>query len=719
MHTMLDWRYFGRILLLAAAYVAGALIGVGIASSRSPVSPIWLPSGIGVAAVLLAGWRVWPAVALGALTSTLLTSGSFRVAPIVAAGATFEALAAAALFTTGRFELRRSLNRVRDMVAIAAVAIVTPAVAATIGVSARLLTGRVPSSAAAGEWVTWWTGDALGILLLTPVLLTWHVRPRAGFRSRRIVEAAALMAMLVGLSALAFSASWPTAFLLAPVLAWSAIRFGPRGASTTLLVVAFVAIWHTFRGLGPFAGVVPGIGLFVLQVFIGVSSVTILFLAAAVGERDQTQRDLRWARDELEAKVARRTALLSEANARLEGELVERQRAEIERRRLEAQVLQAQKLESLGLLAGGIAHDFNNLLTAIMGHAELAREAVPPDAGARKDLEEVETAAKRAAELAGQMLAYSGRAQFVAAPVDLSEMVREMGQLLEASISKKATVVYRLDPTLPLVEADPTQIRQVVMNLLINASEAIGQETGMITVTTSALPVTQPLAGWIGDSPKPGRYVALDVADSGCGMSEETRSKIFDPFFTTKFTGRGLGLAMVLGIVRAHKGHISVDSKPGRGTTFTVLFPPAASQARRPAREGAGRAQDWAGRGTVLVVDDEVIVRKLARAMAERCGFQVVEAADGVEALQLIESAPSGFACMLLDLTMPRMNGEETLRELRRRGHALPVILSSGYPAEGPVRDAAGFIQKPYRFADMRDTLRAATDGSGSPVSGS
>ncbi len=290
-------------------------------------------------------------------------------------------------------------------------------------------------------------------------------------------------------------------------------------------------------------------------------------------------------------------------------DITQLKRAEDDRRSLEAKIQHSQKLESLGILAGGIAHDFNNVLTGILGHADLAMMELPADSYARSLIAEVIKAARQAAALTKQMLAYSGKGRFVVKPLDLNAVMRDLGQLLRVTISKKCAVRYDLAPDLPAIDADDAQLRQVVMNLLINASEAIGDEGGLIQVTTGATTCDRAYLWetYLDHDLPEGLYVFVEVADTGCGMSEDTRKKIFDPFFTTKFTGRGLGLSAVLGIVRGHRGLLKVHSEPGRGTTFRVAFPASS----RPAVSEASVRTDstWRGSGKVLVVDDEPLVR--------------------------------------------------------------------------------------------------------------
>lgn len=400
-------------------------------------------------------------------------------------------------------------------------------------------------------------------------------------------------------------------------------------------------------------------------------------------------------------------------------DITERRRSEEERRRLEAQLLHAQKLESLGVLAGGIAHDFNNLLVALLGNAELAVAELPPVSPALPYLRNIEVASSRAAELCRQMLAYSGRGSFVVEAVDLSEVVRETTYMLEVSISKKARLRYDLAGNLPLVEADPTQVRQVVMNLITNASEAIGDHSGEITLSTRVVECDRAtLAATVVDDGLPeGPYIALEVADTGCGMAPEVQRRVFDPFFSTKFTGRGLGMAAVLGIVRGHRGAIRLESEPQAGTRVTVLFPASRKASGvRPGRDSSPCGE--AVRGTVLVVDDDDNVRPVTRMMLERLGFEVLLASNGREGVEVYRARQGEVVCVLLDLTMPEMDGEETFAALRELDPQVRVILSSGYNQLEVVqrfadRGLAGFVQKPYRLADLQAVLED-TLGSGS-----
>jgi PAS domain S-box-containing protein len=376
---------------------------------------------------------------------------------------------------------------------------------------------------------------------------------------------------------------------------------------------------------------------------------------------------------------------------------------------------QAQKMESLGVLAGGIAHDFNNLLVAIMGNASLVLEDMPDDSPSLHLVENVLRASQRAADLTRQMLAYSGQGRFVVQQLDLSEEVREIGSLIQSSIPKSVALQMNLSRNLPPVLADSSQIQQIIMNLIINGAEAIGEErSGSITVTTGAENF-EPAPGrrLLPAEPPPGCYVFLEVRDTGDGMDESIKSRIFDPFFTTKFTGRGLGLAAVLGIVRAHKGAVQVDSAPGAGTTVRVLFPAAAEAGEQCVT--AEQPQELTGSGLILVVDDEEAVAETAQAALEHYGYTVLLARDGIQAEQLFRSDAGRIALVLLDMTMPALSGEETLRRLAAIRPGVPVILSSGYGEQHAHRrfhgKTAGFLQKPYSAAELAACVKRVLGG--------
>jgi PAS domain S-box-containing protein len=370
-----------------------------------------------------------------------------------------------------------------------------------------------------------------------------------------------------------------------------------------------------------------------------------------------------------------------------------------ERKRFEQKLREGQKLESLGVLAGGLAHDFNNLLTGIMGNAGLALDSLPKSAPERSNLSDVMRASESAAHLTRQMLAYSGKGRLVVRPLNLSAVVREITPLIHTSISKNVRLELDLRDDIPQVRADASQMQQLIMNLVINGAEAIGEGGGTVKVTTRAEEIEEGQTREFPDN-RPGAYTCLEVSDTGCGMDEETKSKIFDPFFSTKFTGRGLGLAAVSGIVRGHHGAFSVRSAPGKGSTFRVVLPVCEDKVRLAA-SGSDAMRDLCGSGTILVVDDEEIVRCTAKSVLERCGYRVLLAENGLEGMEQFRAMSSEIALVLIDMTMPVMSGEEALRLLKAMRKDLRVIASSGYSeAEAMERfggnGVAAFLEKPY-----------------------
>ncbi len=388
------------------------------------------------------------------------------------------------------------------------------------------------------------------------------------------------------------------------------------------------------------------------------------------------------------------------------------------RRRLEDQLRQTQKLESLGILAGGVAHDFNNLLVGILGNASLALESLSSSHPAREMLRDVVAASESAAHLTRQLLAYAGKGKFVVEPVDLSDLVRQIASLIQATIPKNVQLRLELKPRLPCVEADQSQLQQLVMNLVINGAEAVPEDQpGTVMVTTGAQEVDEDYirTTFLPGEIVPGEYVSLEVHDSGSGIPEDVLAKMFDPFFTTKFTGRGLGLAAVHGIVRGHRGALKVYSTPGQGTTFKVLFP--ASGEFAPKAQAALETRESALTGTILVVDDENVVRRTAKSMLERYGYSVVLAENGQECVDLFRVLWEKISVVLLDMTMPVLSGEETFRRLRSINPEVRVILSSGYNEVETVRrftgkGLAGFIQKPYTAVALEEKIRTVIEAT-------
>ncbi len=415
-------------------------------------------------------------------------------------------------------------------------------------------------------------------------------------------------------------------------------------------------------------------------------------------------------------------------------DITERKEAEVERERMHNQLLQVQKLESLGVLAGGIAHDFNNLLTGILGNASMVLSELPDDSELRPALEELTSGAGRAADLTRQLLAYSGKGRFQVDVINLSGQVTEIVNLLAASMPKKVRIKLELADDLLGIQGDVAQVQQVIMNLVLNAAEAIGERLGTVLVRTSVVDrgagasdtTTQrravsglPQSGYSSvfsaEGPLDGRYVLLEVQDTGVGMDEKTRARVFDPFFTTKAGGRGLGLSAVLGIVRGHGGGLRIESRPQRGTTFQVFFPATPERAPVQSRGPSAPIRDEM-LGTILIVDDEPVVRSLAARVIKRLGLEVIQAENGAAGVYAYEEHGDRISAVLLDLTMPDMSGDEVFQRLSKIRPDVKVILSSGYDRREATRnlgdlEPAGFLPKPYTAQALRDIIGAVVQG--------
>ncbi len=349
----------------------------------------------------------------------------------------------------------------------------------------------------------------------------------------------------------------------------------------------------------------------------------------------------------------------------------------------------------------------------MLGHMNVAQLKLAPESPAIPHLESLERIIHRAADLTRQMLAYSGKGRFVVRPYDLNQVVREMTHLLEVSISKKIALRFHLAEALPPVQADAAQIQQVIMNLVTNASDAIGDREGTIRLATSVAELDRRYLDQLyhGQDLAPGTYVSLEVSDTGCGMNAEVQGRIFEPFFTTKVTGRGLGLSATLGILKGHRAGIRIYSEAERGTTFRLLFPAGAACAGEEAPHEAVQVPRQAG--TVLLVDDEQMIREAAGAALESMGFKVLVAVDGLDAVEVFTREKDTIDLVLMDLTMPHMDGREAFQHLRRIRPGIPVILSSGYNEQESIqqflgRGLAGFLQKPYTLQALEQTVQEA-----------
>jgi len=385
---------------------------------------------------------------------------------------------------------------------------------------------------------------------------------------------------------------------------------------------------------------------------------------------------------------------------------------------MQAKIQHVQKLESLGVLAGGIAHDFNNILATIMGNAAVATRHLDSKTKVKHHLQQIEDASQHAADLCQQMLAYSGRGQFETNPVEVSQFVKNISGMLQVSVSKKVSLIFEMENDLPAIKADTAQLQQIVMNLVINGSEAIGQKSGKVIVSTGVMTADQNYLAelYLDEGLPTGDYVYLQVSDTGCGMDADIKSKIFDPFFSTKFAGRGLGMSAVLGIVRGHKGGLFYKSEQKKGTTFRILFPILLNYSVEVKEPLQVEELPLSERGTILVVDDNQTVLDVASVMLEDVGYSVLQASNGLEGIEIYTQHQDEIVAVLLDLTMPQMDGVETMKSLQAIKPDVKVILSSGYCEEevverlSPDSGLMSFIQKPYKPEKLERQLRKAIE---------
>jgi len=442
-------------------------------------------------------------------------------------------------------------------------------------------------------------------------------------------------------------------------------------------------------------------------------NVEVLQLATALTEkwflRQQTKAQLA----DLESRVATRTTELVKALDDLKRESQERLRVEEERRVFQRKFEETQRLESLGVLAGGIAHDFNNILTGILGSASLAKLDIAPGSHLDEHLARIEKSSCRAAELCEQMLAYAGKGQVALRHLDMNTLVNETMELLHASVPKDARLCIDLTPNLPAILGDPGRMRQVIMNLVINAAESLGPQPRRVTLASRLSSLTKEQLATLtfpGDAVA-GPFVCVEISDTGAGMTPETMRRIFEPFFTTKFTGRGLGLCAVQGIIRSRGGALDVQSEVGKGSTFRAFFPALSSGVKAPAPAPAAQVQQAnPANSTILVVDDEPGVRDIAAVALRRQGYRVLSASNGAEAVALIQQSSQTIDGVLLDLTMPDLDGVSTLQALRVLRPGLRAVLMSGFDQYEATRrfdglNLAAFLQKPFTIDVLREKI--------------
>ena len=782
-----SWLGYGvRVALLAAAYVLAGRLGFMVSAIDPVVSSVWPPSGVALAALLLMGTRFWPGVTLGALVLYLTGTMAPLPAMVIAGGNTLEALIGAWLLTSVGFRL--SLERLRDVLAFVVLgAIASTPVSATVGVTVLALSRGAAEMPDWTIWTTWFSGDAIGIVLVTPLILTWAAGPPLRVSRRDVIEASVLATLLIACAVVLWQAPVSYVYAIFPLTIWAALRFGSRGAATASLVASAIALGYTVSGVGPFATSTPVNNLFQLQTFIGILAITNLIIAAVIAERRAAESALRRSRQQhqdivnyasvgvlqtdFEGKIllanpamahilgyekpehliglnmpddvywdsTQRGAIISRFDALGSGEAAEVQWKRKDgspiwvdvhgrsvrdgaasyfegfiydltsRKELESQFRQAQKMEAVGRLAGGVAHDFNNLLTVIASCTDFVLDDPSLGEEHRTDLGEVKKATDRATSLTRQMVAF-GRTQVLRpSTLDLNDRVAELFPMLKRLF--ETAIDIRIEPATDLwaVRADPGQIEQVLLNLALNARDAMPDGGALTFATENCVVSAEPLGLGV-YSMKPGDYVVLTVRDTGVGMDEDTQRKIFEPFFTTKEVGKGtgLGLATAYGIVKQSGGYIKVRTTLGAGTEFLIHLP--RTEAVPDKIVPPERRDDRPASGTVLVVEDEAAVRNALQRILIAEGYTVITAGNGIEGLELFTARKDDIDLLISDLVMPGMGGRELGRKCSLLRDTLKVIYISGYTRDSLLsqqtfEEGTEFIEKPFTRDAILDRI--------------
>jgi signal transduction histidine kinase/CheY-like chemotaxis protein len=701
--------YFCFVLLVSVYVIAGKF-ELSVAFFHASASAVWPPAGLALAALLLWGIELWPAVFIGAVLVNFSTSVSLPTTLAIAAGNTLETVLGAWLigqYAAGAYVFRSAQSIFKFSLITTGATLVS----STIGVTSLVLAGLARWQSFASIWLTWSLGDLVGAWILVPLIVLWATEPPPSFRLERVLEAGVLVATVIGVGASLFFGEIPSGmeYLAIPPLLWGAFRFGQRGAATLAFVMSALALAGTLQRFGPFAMSNPNTSLILLQLFIGAIAMTTLVLAAVVSERKEAEEALRGARDELaktnqelERRVEERTADLEQARAALLEDIEEQ-------KRLEEQLRQSQKLESIGTLAAGVAHDFNNVLNIIKGYASLLADR-PDTADSVRIIDE---AVERGASTVRQLLILSRKSEAALVPTSLNDLVAELARLVVQTFPKTIDIELEFADGLSPTLADANQIRQVLLNLSLNARDAM-PGGGRLAFRTKIAETARPDSGATAKQ----TYFVIEVADTGKGMDETVRRRIFEPFFTTKQTGEGtgLGLAIAYGVVQNHGGFIDVESRVGKGTTFRIYLPAG------PLEEQLSMAAILRGapahavrptapvRRTVFIVEDEEHTARLLKTVLARRGCTAVVALDGAAALEIYQSRWREIDAVLLDIGLPKVPGWEVMRRMKEINPAVKIIVASGNIAPELRADmhrvgVNDFVDKPYTFDGVAERL--------------
>ena len=687
-------RYIAILLGVSASYFVCAKAGLLLASINPSATPIWPPTGLALASVLLLGYRVTPAILLGAFLANAMTAGSVATSGAIAIGNTLECLVGAWLINrwsggTTTFNTSGGVARFALVSTLAAAPI-----SALIGVSSLALAGSVEPERIAGVWMTWWLGDTAGALVITPVFTLWAVTAELPFATTREWVATAVAYATAGaVGLITFSplitqtgTARPLAFLAILPLAWAALHGNQRDTATVAVILSGFAVWGTLRGGGPFADNNLNDSFLLLLMFMISTSLPSLALSADVAMRKRVEANLQRAHAALDQQVREQATALAATRQELN---------------------QAQKMEALGQLTGGVAHDFNNLLTAVLGSLELALKQVS-DARVQRLLTTATHAAERGAQLTAKMLAFARRREVATKAVDTNALITGMQELLHRMIGPLIRISLDLEAGLAPALADPAQLEMALLNLAVNARDAMPLGGDLIIQTRKISHQTSDRAP---SELATGDYVVVSVGDTGSGMPDDVMAKAFDPFFTTKGPGKGsgLGLSMVYGFVRLIGGTATIESTFGKGTTIHLWLRRAVAspEMHQIATVGARSVEKL----RILVVDDDDAVRGLAKEMLEEMGHAVVEATSGRSALELLRE---GSRCdlLLVDFAMPLMNGSECATEARKVCPDLSILFMTGYVDNDALKRWSELgvrtLNKPFQYADLAEAVDRA-----------
>jgi signal transduction histidine kinase/ActR/RegA family two-component response regulator len=685
------------LLGVSVGYFVCAKAGLLLASINPSATPIWPATGLALSAVLLLGYRVTPAILLGAFLANATTTGSVATSGAIAIGNTLECLVGAWLINrwsggTATFNTSGGVARF----ALISTSAATP-ISALIGVISLTFAGYVDPGRLPGVWMTWWLGDTAGALVITPVITLWAAAAEPPFSTTREWVATAVAYAIAGaVGLITFSplvtqtgTARPLAFLAILPLALTALRGNRRDTATVAVILSGFAVWGTLRGGGPFADTKLNDSFLLVLMFVISTSVPSLALSADVAMRKRVEGNLQRARAKLDQQIREQATALAATRQELN---------------------QAQKMEALGQLTGGVAHDFNNLLTAVLGSLELALKQVT-DARVQRLLTTATHAAERGAQLTAKMLAFARRREVATKAVDTNALITGMQELLHRMIGPLIRISLDLEADLWPALADPAQLEMTLLNLAVNARDAMPLGGDLIIQTRQ---ISDPPPGRAPEL-APGDYVVVSVGDTGSGMPDDVVAKAFDPFFTTKGPGKGsgLGLSMVYGFARQIGGTATIDSTPGKGTTVHLWLPRAVTlpKIHQIAPVGVRSVEKL----RILVVDDDDTVRGLVKEMLEGMGHEVAEAASGRSALEFLKE---GSHCDLLvvDFAMPLMNGSECATEARQVCPNLSILFMTGYVDNDALKRWSELgvrtLNKPFQYSDLASAVDQASRSS-------